>query len=83
MKVEKRSKRKILSLEFSSFRVFCYAKILKDKKITAYRLSKNGKIDTVTLHHWLAGVHIPNIENLFRLADALDCTADYLIGREL
>jgi len=57
--------------------------VLNERKITAYGLCKKSKIDASSIHYWLSGNYVPYMDNLFRLADALDCTVDYLIGREL
>ena len=33
------------------------------------------------MYNWLSGKYIPNVYNLVRLAKLLDCSVDYLLGR--
>jgi len=56
--------------------------VIKETGITIYRLAKITKIFERTIYDWLDGQYIPQLENLIKLADALKCTIDYLVGRE-
>lgn len=38
--------------------------------------------DFPSMYNWLSGKYIPNVYNLVRLAKLLDCSVDYLLGRE-
>ena len=56
--------------------------ILKNKNITAYRLSKDTGISVSLFSKWKSR---PTSEvsssNLAKIADYLDCSVDYLLGR--
>jgi transcriptional regulator with XRE-family HTH domain len=46
-------------------------------------MKKSGlKKDFPSMYNWLSGKYIPNVYNLVRLAKLLDCSVDYLLGRE-
>lgn len=47
-----------------------------------YRLSKATKIDGRTMYDWVEGQYLPTLENLVKLAAALNCSIDFLVGRE-
>jgi len=56
--------------------------VLKAKGFTIYRLSKLTKIDKRTIYDWLHNLYVPQLDNLDKIASVLDCTLDYLVGRE-
>ncbi|MBE7079509.1 MAG: helix-turn-helix transcriptional regulator [Clostridiales bacterium] len=55
--------------------------ILNETKTTQYRVIKDLKISQATMYFWLRNNRLPTVENLDKLADYLDVTVDYLLGR--
>ena len=55
--------------------------ILQSKNITAYKLSKDTGITQGMISYWKSGERLPSAENLIILADYLNCSVDYLLGR--
>ena len=55
--------------------------ILKQKGKTQKSLVESKHISWNTLHGWLTGKSLPSIENLKKLADFLECSVDYILGR--
>lgn len=55
--------------------------VMSEKKITRYELVKNTRIYDSYFSNWKNGADI-HILTLVLLADYLDCSIDYLIGRE-
>ena len=51
--------------------------------ITQYALQKDTKISWNNFHHWLSGKRLPYPDSLLKLADAMDISVDYLLGRIL
>ena len=56
-------------------------KILKEMKISQYRLQKDLHFSCATTYTWLNNKSIPSIAHIDQLADYLDVTVDYLLGR--
>lgn len=56
-------------------------KILKEKGKLQKTLIESKHISWNTLHGWLTGKSLPSIENLKKLADFLDCSVDFILGR--
>lgn len=63
------------------FDVF-FGKILQIKKISAYKLAKDTGISQGLMNEYKNGVKIPTVQNLTKIADYLDCSIDYLLGRD-
>lgn len=57
-----------------------YENILKESKISHYRLTKNTGINVNDSRLWKKG-SIPTFFNLIKIADYLGVSIDYLIGR--
>ncbi len=55
--------------------------ILQIKNISAYYLAKNTGISQGLMSDYKNGIKMPNIQNLTKIADCLDCSVDYLLGR--
>ncbi len=55
--------------------------ILADKKITKYRINTETKIKSSHFADWKNGTE-PQIHSLIELADYLDVSLDYLLGRD-
>jgi len=54
--------------------------LLKQRNITAYRLSKDCDIPETTISHWKSGRQTPSTQAIIKLAKYFDVTSDYLIG---
>lgn len=55
--------------------------IYKEKGLTEYRVMKDTKISRARLHDWRCNLRLPTPENLVALAHYLECSIDYLVGR--
>jgi transcriptional regulator with XRE-family HTH domain len=55
--------------------------IMRETKISTYKLRKISKYDGAYFYNWEHGSE-PLLSTLIELSDILDCTIDYLIGRE-
>lgn len=57
--------------------------LIEAKELKFFLMKKSGlKKDFPSMYNWLSGKYIPNVYNLVRLAKLLDCSVDYLLGRE-
>lgn len=56
-------------------------KLLEKEKISQYRFEKNADIAHSTMGYWKNGKKKPNIDNIIKIANALDCSVDYVLGR--
>lgn len=54
---------------------------LENKNLTQKELSEKTGISEVSISRYLNGKHRPTSEILILLADELDCTIDFLLGR--
>ena len=57
--------------------------ILDEYRMSQYALHKKTNFSYDNFNKWLKGVTCPYVDNLIKLADAFDCSVDYLIGRIL
>lgn len=55
--------------------------ILNQKGKTQKSLIETKHISWNTLHNWLIAKSLPSIENLKKLADFLECSVDFILGR--
>ena len=55
--------------------------VLAELKVSQYKIVKNSRISRSQFHGWFHGAN-PTGANLIVLANSLDCTIDYLVGRE-
>lgn len=55
--------------------------VLKERGYNRYSLDKQTKFKDSYIYSWDHG-SVPHINSLIELADLLDCSIDYLIGRE-
>ena len=55
--------------------------ILKEKKMSQNQLRLRLDLSTSVMYKWTSGKSFPLLESLVRIANALDCSVDYLIGR--
>lgn len=49
--------------------------------ITKYRLQKISNVPESAIYNWQNGVFEPKIDNVIRIAKALDCSVDFVLGR--
>lgn len=55
--------------------------LLQINNLTAYKVSKGTGISQGLMNEYKNGIKTPNIENLVKIANFLNCTTDYLLGR--
>lgn len=55
--------------------------ILQIKSITGYRIAKETGISQGLMATYIRGERLPTINNLVKIAEYLDCSVDYLLGR--
>ena len=59
-----------------------FVAILQERGITVYRVVKDTGIPQAIVYEWAAGKREPaQLGYLKKLADYLDCSVDYLLGR--
>lgn len=56
-----------------------FEKLLSDRNLTAYKVSKDTGVSTATLTNWKKGNYKPKIDKLKILADYFGVTVDYFI----
>ena len=57
-------------------------KILEKKQLKVFVLKRTGKIQfKSSINNWKTGRTMPNVFNLVCLAETLNCSVDYLLGR--
>ncbi|MBR2969885.1 MAG: transcriptional regulator [Clostridia bacterium] len=59
-----------------------FENIIKDKHITKTSLVKSGIISFDNIHQWKKNNRTPRLETIIKLADYLNVSIDYLVGRE-
>jgi transcriptional regulator with XRE-family HTH domain len=57
-----------------------FEQLLKERRVTAYRVAKETGISTATLTQWKNGTSIPKQDKLQKIADYFGITLDYLVG---
>lgn len=58
-----------------------FREIIQSHDITPYRIAKDTGISQGLMAEYNRGEKIPTVNNLIRIADYLDCSVDYLLGR--
>lgn len=58
-----------------------FLQILQSRDISAYRVAKDAGISQGLMNEYKNGIKLPTIPNLIKIADRLDCSVDYLLGR--
>lgn len=56
--------------------------IMNEYKTNPHKLSKDAKVSRASIYEWLKGTSVVTIESLVKIAESLDCSIDYLIGRQ-
>lgn len=57
-----------------------FAELMKEKGVTAYKVSSDTGIAQSTLSDWKSGKITPKIDKLILLADYFDVDVEYLVG---
>ena len=55
--------------------------VLQEYGVSQYALIKKTGISWALMYKWTHNQGLPNVENLVKIAQALDCSVDYLLGR--
>ena len=55
--------------------------LLKHFGISAYKLQKITDIGETTIRDWKKGVSSPSIDSIMRIAEKLECSVEFVIGR--
>ncbi len=58
-----------------------FRKAMDETHTSQYEIQKNLHFSSATTHTWLNDIRIPSIEHLDQLADYMDVSVDYLLGR--
>lgn len=58
-----------------------FVEYLQSKNITAYKVAKETGISQGLMNEYKNGIKLPTVQNLAKIADYLDCSVDYLLGR--
>jgi len=56
-------------------------KIMQANKVSQYRLQKDLHFSSATTNAWVSNKKLPAIDRVDKLADYLDVSVDYLLGR--
>ena len=56
-------------------------RVMNETKTTQYRIEKDLGISGGTMYNWLTNKSLPNVHNLMKLADYMEVSVDYLLGR--
>lgn len=56
--------------------------LMKNEKLTQMQLARALGVGQSSVSDWINAKSEPSIENLWKLADFFDVSADYLIGRK-
>lgn len=58
-----------------------FVQMLQMKNISAYKVAKETSISQGLMNEYKNGVKLPTLQNIIKIADYLDCSVDYLLGR--
>lgn len=56
-------------------------KMMKERNISNYEMSKQTGISDSLIGYWRKGERVPKADNLLNIANFLECSVDYLLGR--
>jgi len=57
-----------------------YEKIRQKRGVSDYKVAEDAGISRSTISEWKTGIHTPSLENLKKIAKALECSVGELIG---
>ncbi len=55
--------------------------VMNETNTTQYRIERNLNISGSSMYNWLFNKTVPTVESLVKLADYMDVSVDYLLGR--
>ena len=55
--------------------------VMKETETTQYKIERDLKISGASMYKWLFSQCYPSVESLAKLADYMDVSIDYLLGR--
>lgn len=58
-----------------------FVQYLQEREITAYNVAKGAGIPQGQMNQYKNGKRVPTAENLIKIADYLECSIDFLLGR--
>lgn len=58
-----------------------FVQMLQTKNISAYKVAKETSISQGLMNEYKNGIKLPTLQNIIKIADYLDCSVDYLLGR--
>ena len=56
-------------------------KVMQEDKVSQYKLHKNLHFSSATTNYWLSNKKLPSMDKVDKLADYLEVSVDYLLGR--
>ena len=56
-------------------------RVMTETKTTQYKIEKDLRISGGTMYAWLINKSLPTVESLDKLAEYMDVSVDYLLGR--
>lgn len=59
-----------------------FRSVLKEQKVTQYKLTKDKVVSGGNLDSWLNKKQIPHIKSIIKLSNYFNVSMDYLVGRE-
>ena len=59
-----------------------FRSVLKKNQISQYKIEKDLHLSGDTVYKWLNNISQPNVESLVKISEYLDCSVDFLMGRE-
>lgn len=58
-----------------------FIEIIQERQLTPYRIAKETGISQGLMGEYKRGLKVPTVDNLVKIANYLDCSIDYLLGR--
>lgn len=58
-----------------------FVELLQSKQLKPYHIAKATGISPGLMSEYKNGIKTPTVENLVKIADFLDCSIDFLLGR--
>ena len=56
-------------------------KVMEETKTTQYRIEHDANVSGGSMYKWLKNQSVPTVETLVKLANYMDISVDYLLGR--
>ncbi|MCI8388123.1 MAG: helix-turn-helix transcriptional regulator [Clostridiales bacterium] len=58
-----------------------FIELMQIKSLTSYRIAKETGISQGLMNEYKNGKKLPTLQNVTKIADYLNCSVDYLLGR--